>query len=494
MGSTLLKKAIGLSSASDFLDKNGLFYNYNANRLPSFDYDKAGKHIARENKSWSGYGENQMGQSAEVTYSFPTWSHMPTNIFGDKNPYQFNLQQKEQAKFSLNSWADVANITFKEVAPRDNADIQFGNIKDKYGSFQAYATLPHTKLYGDSGPDVSGQAWFSDYKYAGNTTPELGNYGRLTLVHEIGHTLGLMHPGDYNAGQNVPGYLKSDYAEDSRQYTVMSYWEEYETGAFFDGVYAGAPLLHDISAIQYLYGANTSVRTGNDIYGFNSNTNIDYFTATSSHDKLIFSVWDNGGYDTFDFSGFYQNQTIDLREMHYSNVGGLVKNVSIAKGVVIEEAIGGSGNDIIIGNDADNWLSGGAGNDIIYGGAGNDHIYGGAGQDTLWGAGRDIAQEESGNNTFVYKDISDSTFEFADIIMDFKTGKDKIDLTDLIKNTFYDNSINYVDQLSGKGGELAINYNDMNDMSEVLINAYGHYNPEFKIDIVGVITPNDFIV
>ena len=48
----------------------------------------------------------------------------------------------------------------------------------------------------------------SDYHYAGNTTPELGNYGRLTIIHEIGHTLGLMHPGDYNAGQNVPGYLK----------------------------------------------------------------------------------------------------------------------------------------------------------------------------------------------------------------------------------------------------------------------------------------------
>ncbi len=72
-------------------------------------------------------------------------------------------------------------------------------------TFQAYATLPNTYAYGK---DLSGQAWFSDYHYAGNTTPELGNYGRLTIIHEIGHTLGLMHPGDYNAGQNVPGYLK----------------------------------------------------------------------------------------------------------------------------------------------------------------------------------------------------------------------------------------------------------------------------------------------
>ncbi len=57
--------------------------------------------------------------------------------------------------------------------------------------------------------------------------------------------------------------------------------------------------LHDISAMQYLYGANTTTRTGDDVYGFNSNTGIDYYTATDSNDKLIFSVWDSGGNDTF---------------------------------------------------------------------------------------------------------------------------------------------------------------------------------------------------
>ena len=79
----------------------------------------------------------------------------------------------------------------------------------------------------------------------------------------------------------------------------MSYWDEYETGAPLPRCLCRSPLLHDISAMQYLYGANTTTRTGDDVYGFNSNTGIDYYTATDSNDKLIFSVWDSGGNDTF---------------------------------------------------------------------------------------------------------------------------------------------------------------------------------------------------
>lgn len=474
MSSTLLKKAMGLSSISDLLDKGNIFYNQAANSLPSFDYETAGKHIARENSTWSGLGEHQMGRPAyDVTFSFPTWYGQKKNDFYDNNPYGFNDTQKEQARISLDSWADVANITFREVGPNERADIRFGNITDPNGTFQAYATLPHTYSYGY---DVSGQAWFSDYYYAQNTTPELGNYGRHTIVHEIGHTLGLMHPGEYNAGQNVPGYLKSDYAEDSRQYSVMSYWGEYETGANFGGNSAAAPLLHDIAAMHYLYGANYSTRTGDDTYGFNSTTDKDYFRANHASDKLIFSVWDAGGNDTFDFSGFTQDQIIDLRDEHFSDVGGLVKNVSIAKGVVIENAISGFGDDIIIGNDANNTLTGGAGDDMIYGGAGADILWGG-----------------SGSDTFVYEAISDSYFATPDRIMDFETGIDKIDLSGLIKNTFTQTPISYVDQFTGNGAELTINQTSANT-SEVLINLYGNYYPEFKIDIVGHIEQTDFIV
>lgn len=125
----------------------------------------------------------------------------------------------------------------------------------------------------------------------------------------------------------------------------MSYWSETNTGANFGGYYAAAPLLDDIAAIQLLYGTNMSTRTGDTTYGFNSNTGRDFLTATSATSPLIFAVWDAGGYDTLDFSGYSQNQVIDLRQGHFSNVGGLRGNVAIAQGAVIERAVGGSGSD-----------------------------------------------------------------------------------------------------------------------------------------------------
>lgn len=69
--------------------------------------------------------------------------------------------------------------------------------------------------------------------------------------------------------------------------------------------------------------------------------------------------------------------------MHFSNVGGLIMNVSIAKNVTIENAIGGSGNDILIGNNADNVLNGGEGSDVFIGSGGYDQIDGGGGGNIL---------------------------------------------------------------------------------------------------------------
>ncbi|MFP3701649.1 M10 family metallopeptidase C-terminal domain-containing protein, partial [Burkholderia sp. SIMBA_013] len=83
-------------------------------------------------------------------------------------------------------------------------------------------------------------------------------------------------------------------------------------------------------------------------------------------------VWDGGGEDTLDFSGFAHKQNINLNAEAFSDVGGLRGNVSIAKGVVVENAIGGSGSDSLTGNHAHNRLKGGGGSDTLRGGAGAD--------------------------------------------------------------------------------------------------------------------------
>jgi serralysin len=201
-------------------------------------------------------------------------------------------------------------------------------------------------------------------------------YGFQVITHEIGHAIGLSHPAAYNAGpgQSLSYSANAGYYEDTRQYSVMSYFSEANTGGSFGGRFASAPLLDDIAAAQRLYGANMTTRTGDTVYGFNSNAGRFWYEAINPGSAVIFSVWDAGGNDTFDFSGYTQNQVIDLRQGAFSNVGGLIGNVSIALGAVIEAAIGGDGSDTIVGNAANNTLRGGAGNDVIDGGLGVDTV------------------------------------------------------------------------------------------------------------------------
>jgi serralysin len=196
----------------------------------------------------------------------------------------------------------------------------------------------------------------------------------MVLVHELGHAIGLAHPADYDADADTALTYAKDagYYEDSRQYTVMSYFGEANTGGAFGGIYASAPLLDDIAAAQLAYGANMTTRAGDTVYGFNSTAGRDVFAAASSSTKLVFAVWDAGGTDTFDFSGYKVTQTIDLRSGYFSSVGGLTGNVTIAIGATVENAVGGTATDTITGNAVANRITGGQGNDVLDGGQGVD--------------------------------------------------------------------------------------------------------------------------
>lgn len=327
------------------------------------------------------WGSSTVGSSASLSYSFP-WASGGSATFAGLNGQSYSdlneqntgtaLNTTQQAAFrsALQAWANVANLSFSEVSDtRSNVgDIRVAWTSAAYGistGEQAWGWAGYPGAWpsaGDvwisaRGSDTASQSWAA------------GSYNFEALMHELGHALGLKHPFE-----DSPTLAKS---LDTRQYTLMSYTNPsnnvYPSAGYVDGKYTWlsyyvnpeTPMVLDIAAMQYLYGANTQYNSGDTTYTFDPS-------------KPFFkTIWDGGGTDTISLSNYTLSNTIDLTPGSYStlriappsNTGGATTTydgsnaLGIAYGAIIENAIGGSGDDTLIGNSANNQLTGGKGND-----------------------------------------------------------------------------------------------------------------------------------
>ena len=265
------------------------------------------------------------------------------------------------AHAALAVWHDATGINFTEVAGTATAaNIMFDD--SVLGS--AYETDTIVGAFTTSASINIGTDWI---QYDGTN---LNSYSYQTYIHEIGHALGLGHGGNYNGAATYG--VENSYLNDSWQATVMSYFSQQEntwlTNSF---AFVMTPMMADLIAVAALYGVSTTTHLGNTVYGFNCTAgNVIYNAALFSN--VSYTVFDSGGADTLNYSGFSQNQRIDLNAEAYSDIGGLIGNVGIARDTVIENAIGGFGADTLIGNAVANSLNGGAGADNMYGGDASD--------------------------------------------------------------------------------------------------------------------------
>jgi serralysin len=311
-------------------------------------------------------GQWQFGGDPRVlTYSFSIETELG---------YQWSAALKQAVNLALEQYAAVANITFEEIAPGSDvdfslADLAFAPTGTTLGeNFDAIAigifpdpdaadalaeTIGDRTVY----PNPEGDVYF-DHLTAPLMAFAPGGSAREVALHEIGHALGLKHPFDLGSNDRPTANLDSSL-------TVMS------SGAIESPLSSGhavTPLLYDILAIQHIYGANMSYRTGDDTY----------LLAADGTERAI---WDAGGIDTFDLSGAAQGVVFALVEGTIIELGGNAR-AAIAFGVTIENAIGTPFSDFITGNDSDNRIEGRGGNDILHGGpAGADTLEGGIGND-----------------------------------------------------------------------------------------------------------------
>jgi Ca2+-binding RTX toxin-like protein len=377
-----------------------------------------GRYVA-DGEKWGG----ALGTVATLTYSFPTGTaYRDPNYSGNEWSSWFSLASLERSAVvaALATWSRFANVSFVQSADNSTTvgELRFAYSNTLTSSEAAHAYLPI------SYPEA-GDVWFNpDYFNQDGGGIPVGSYDFLTIIHEIGHALGLKHTFDT---PSIPA-VQDNYFYSIMSYTASPYSAHGDNYASF---YPTTPMYYDLLAMEGMYGQR-AYNAGNNNYVFNDG--VRYWQAIN----------DTGGNDTIAYSGA-ENATINLNPGTFSSLsegirfqrpnGSFVTSkatVTIGPHVVIENARGGNGNDTLVGNATNNNLNGGNGNDVMGAAAGNDYMIGGSGNDRLLpGLGNDYLIGGPGNDIFVFNTALNALTN-SDRVADYNVAQDTIQLENAI--------------------------------------------------------------
>jgi serralysin len=352
------------------------------------------------NIAWNGL--TTAGTPVIVTYSFVVGSDLA--VWEEDSSYAHDgytsLTTAQRANFrdALEVFERAAGIRFVEVASGEGMINAMNTSGSGWGGWAntAYSTEHHTGE-GELVIDSSG-------------TYDEGSFGFQTILHEVGHAMGLQHPWE--------GNVTLHDALDDQWHTVMTYQNSWP--------YTDELGTLDVAAMRAQYGAASA--TAGWVLGFDAG--VLSVTGTARGDSILGVAGRNrlegaGGADSL--LGRQADDTLrggDGDDRVWGNVGSdrlygdggndALYGFSTAGGWADgqDTLYGGAGRDSLMGGSNADQLFGGAGRDLLDGRGSEDEMHGGGGADTLtggagaWGnqvmygdGGSDVLRGETGNDT-----------------------------------------------------------------------------------------------
>lgn len=402
------------------ITKGGLY----AGTFASYTLVDANVRALLSNNYWTSDAAG-LEAATEFTYFFPTSADEYPDDYQDPSGLAaFKPATEEQQDASVIGFNLIRQFTGVSFSLAEDADAAIrvagatslpGNEGGSHASYPynhegAISNSSGDVFLGDNGEPTSDQLY--------------GNDTFATIIHEIGHAMGLKHP--FEPYPN--GAISADRS--NIEFTLMSY-SAFLTGEVSANANTTAPdgssvsgyMMYDIAALQAMYGANfdkgktDTTPAQKSVYTWSNGTGQQYIngveapdTGTTETHKIFQTVWTQGADTTYDLSNFNGDQYDDLRAGQWLRFSvdqladlnsaapagtpeyqahGNVYNTLLFESdtrSLIGTLVSGNGNDTIIGNELNNVLHGNGGNDFIDGGIGNDRLYAGAGDDVLMGS------------------------------------------------------------------------------------------------------------